>query len=66
MKVLKTVIGPLLKGEHLPQKYREHQLVGEWKGYSECHLAPDWLLIFRRTEEELRLIRTGSHADLFE
>lgn len=65
MAVLKTIIDLLLKGEKLARCHHEHLLTGEWKGYSECHLAPDWLLIFCRTTTELHLVRTGSHADLF-
>jgi mRNA interferase YafQ len=50
----------------LPQNYRPHQLTGEWKGVWECHIEPDWLLIYDVTPDEVILIRTGSHADLFE
>lgn len=43
-----------------------HRLSGDWAGYMECHVAPDWLLIWRATDDgELWLVRTGSHADLF-
>ena len=41
-------------------------LKAEWGGYWECHIAPDWLLIYRTTEQEVLLARTGTHADLFE
>jgi len=50
----------------LEPKHRNHFLKGEWKHYAECHIEPDWLLIYRIVDEELQLARTGSHADLFE
>jgi mRNA interferase YafQ len=50
----------------LPASNRPHRLKGEWKGYSECHVGPDWLLIYKVTDDEVRLARTGTHADLFE
>ena len=49
----------------LPVSYRPHQLSGEWRGVWECHIEPDWLLIYDVTDEEVRLIRTGTHSDLF-
>ncbi len=49
----------------LPSAYRPHALSGEWKGVWECHIEPDWLLIYQVTPAEVLLIRTGSHADLF-
>ena len=52
----------------LPRKYCDHQLTGNWHGYRECHIAPDWLLIYKITHGHvglLRLARTGSHAELF-
>jgi mRNA interferase YafQ len=50
----------------LPEAYRPHKLSGEWKGVWECHIEPDWLLIYDVTPAEVLLIRTGSHSDLFE
>lgn len=55
----------LLQGEIPPQQFKPHTLSGNWRGYWECHIEPDWLLIYRKGEEELTLIRTGSHAQLF-
>ncbi|MDX8524280.1 type II toxin-antitoxin system YafQ family toxin [Mesorhizobium sp. MSK_1335] len=56
----------LLIGEHeLPPIYKDHPLKGEWKGYRDAHIEPDWLLIYRVANEELQLVRTGSHSDLF-
>ena len=49
----------------LPARYRDHALRGNWQGYREFHIEPDWLLIYRVQSDELQLIRTGSHADLF-
>jgi len=63
---LAAVIGKLQLGEALPTANRPHRLKGDWKGYSECHVEPDWLLIYKVTDDEVRLARTGTHADLFE
>ncbi|KER03373.1 type II toxin-antitoxin system YafQ family toxin [Photorhabdus temperata] len=61
---LKT-IELLQTGEPLPERYREHSLAGQYIGYLECHGAPDILLIYQRTNTELKLYRVGSHSDLF-
>lgn len=50
---------------NLPAGYRAHKLSGEWSGVWECHIEPDWLLIYAVTDAEILLIRTGTHADLF-
>ena len=55
----------LQAGKKLERKYKPHPLSGTWSRYMECHIEPDWLLIYQLTEIELRLVRTGSHADLF-
>ena len=65
---LDTVIQTIQKEKDLPKKYRDHELVGNWKGYRECHIDPDWLLIYKVHQNEVRLLRlarTGSHAQLF-
>lgn len=64
---LENVLNILAEGNILPEKYRDHSLTGDWKGFRECHIQPDWLLIYRTNEDRLELIaqRTGSHADLF-
>jgi mRNA interferase YafQ len=49
----------------LPPAYRPHRLSGEWTGVWECHIEPDWLMIYTVTDEEVLLIRTGTHDDLF-
>lgn len=65
VKTLNLVIYKLLKKEGLEAKYRLHELDGNYKNYSECHIKPDLLLIFKLTSEELYLLRLGSHSDLF-
>jgi mRNA interferase YafQ len=62
---LQAVIVMLAAAEPLDERYRDHALVGNWRGFHECHLQPDWLLIYRVEEDELQLARTGSHAELF-
>mgnify|MGYP001813096006 FL=1 len=62
---LKRVLEALVKGEPLAAKHRDHVLVGQYKGTRECHIEPDWLLIYEVGETEIVLIRTGSHSDLF-
>lgn len=49
----------------LPSNNRDHALTGTWKGHRECHVLPDWILIYRIDGDTLTLTRTGSHADLF-
>ncbi|MGA3245835.1 MAG: type II toxin-antitoxin system YafQ family toxin [Bacteroidota bacterium] len=63
---LLQVVSRLASGEKLEPRYRDHSLGGEYLDCSECHVEPDWLLIYTLTAEELVLIRTGSHSDLFE
>lgn len=62
---LEILIETLLKKQQLDAKYHDHKLGGKWQNHRDCHIEPDWLLIYRRTEEELVLERTGSHAELF-
>ena len=64
--LLDDIIRQLSSRETLPEKNREHFLTGEWKGYRECHIQPDWLLIYRIEEGllVLALARTGTHSDL--
>ena len=59
-------VGLLHDERPLPPHYRDHQLAGNWKNYRECHLGGDWLLIYQLAGEFLILVRTGSHAELFE
>ena len=65
LEKLKRVLESLVKGERLAPQYRDHVLVGQYKGTRECHFEPDWLLIYELAESEIVLIRTGSHSDLF-
>ncbi len=67
MAKLKEVIKKLEGEEKLAQNYRPHLLSGNWRDHMECHIEPDWLLIYRidQVYQELILVRTGSHADLF-
>ena len=65
LKLLQDVINVLRIPEELPQKNRNHQLKGNYIGKMECHIAPDWLLIYEIIEGELYLERTGTHSDLF-
>lgn len=62
---LKRVLETLVSGEPLATKYQDHVLVGQYKGTRECHIEPDWLLVYELAETENVLIRTGSHSDLF-
>ena len=49
----------------LPMRYRDHALTGNWRGHRDCHIQPDWLLIYKIDDENLILERTGTHSDLF-
>ena len=60
------IVERLARGEKLEEKHRDHALVGEYGDCRECHIEPDWLLIYRAVTSALILIRTGTHADLFE
>jgi mRNA interferase YafQ len=62
-----TVVQLLALDEPLPKKHNDHPLIGNWIGYRECHIKPDWLLIYKKSEDPRMLIlaRTGSHSELF-
>lgn len=64
-KKLIEVVEILLSGQPLPEKNKDHPLRGSWKGRRDCHIEPDWILIYRTSDDELLLERTGSHSDLF-
>ena len=68
LALLNSIVDRLAQGETLPAKHREHSLTGDYIGFRECHIQPDWLLIYRTEEEALMLflMRTGTHADLFD
>lgn len=65
--LLDDIIRVLTRGESLPEKNRDHALSGNWAGYRECHIQPDWLFVYCIEEDVLvlTLIRTGTHSDLF-
>jgi mRNA interferase YafQ len=65
MAKLREVILLLLEGNPLPARFKDHPLSGEWKLYRDCHIEPDWLLLFKIDEDDLHLVRTGTHSDLF-
>ncbi len=65
MTKLKELISILMSGMDLAEKYRDHALSGTYQGTRDCHIEPDWLLIYELTGENLVLIRTGTHSDLF-
>ena len=66
-RLLEQVIELLAEQKPLPEKFRDHDLTGNYKGCRECHIQPDWLLVYEMNNDELilYLIRTGSHSDLF-
>jgi len=68
LSLLESVIDLLAKGEPLPAEYKDHALIGDLKGFRECHILPDWLLLYRINEGILilTLTRTGTHSDLLE
>jgi len=65
MTRLYEVMKALENEEVLDAKYKEHSLVGNYKGYLECHIEPDWLLIYKIDGRDLYFARTGTHSDLF-
>ena len=62
---LSSLLQMLVQDNPLPDTYRDHELIGNWKGFRECHLKPDLLLIYRYIDDELQLARLGSHNELF-
>ena len=65
MSKLRALIEMLAAGKPLPVQYRDHPLKGEFASFRDCHIEPDWLLIYATTKEDLKLVRTGTHGDLF-
>lgn len=68
LSLLDSVVYMLANGDTLPEKYHDHALKGKFKGFRECHIQPDWLLIYAIDDDRLILVasRTGTHADLFD
>lgn len=65
LEKLKDIVKKLVQDKVLPQKNRDHALIGSWKPSRDCHIEPDWLLIYTADDDSLRLERTGTHSDLF-
>jgi mRNA interferase YafQ len=65
MAKLRRAILLLIEGSPLPARFKGHPLGGDWKHFRECHIEPDWLLIYKIDGEDLHLVRTGTHSDLF-
>lgn len=66
-KLFTEVVNMLANQQPLPTKYRDHALIGDYIGYRECHITPDWLLVYKIQDDKLILLlaRTGTHSDLF-
>jgi mRNA interferase YafQ len=64
--LLREIVTLLANGKKLPEKNRDHALTNDWAGFRECHIAPDWLLVYKKEDDilVLTLTRTGSHSDL--
>ena len=67
LELLDSVVTMLANRETLSEKFKDHNLTGKYAGFRECHIEPDWLLVYRVEEQELLLFltRTGTHSDLF-
>ncbi len=65
MEKIKELIRILIDGKSLPEKYKDHPLVGNWHSFRDAHIEPDWLLIYKIDGDDVRFERTGSHSDLF-
>ena len=65
MSKLRGVLSLLIVGAPLPANLKDHPLTGDWSGYRDCHIEPDWLLLYKIDGNDLILARTGTHADLF-
>jgi mRNA interferase YafQ len=65
MELLKEVVKLLLEGIQLPTKYHDHALSGNLQGNRECHIEANWLLMYKSTDTEIILIKTGSHDDFY-
>ena len=66
LEKLKKIIRSLIAEEYLEPIYRDHKLIGNWIGRRECHIEPNWLLIYKVEENRIIFERTGTHADLFQ
>ncbi len=66
MAKLRNLLTLLIEGGPLPPRCKDHPLSGNWKHYRDCHIETDWLLIYKIEGNDLYLVRTGTHSDLFE
>ena len=66
LSLMSEVVNRLQEGKPLPEKYKDHSLTGNWKGFRDCHIQPDWILVYRVHQDKLLLVlsRTGTHSDL--
>jgi mRNA interferase YafQ len=65
MAKLREVIWLLIEGNPLPARHKDHPLAGDWRHFRDCHIEPNWLLIYKIDGNDLHLTRTGTHSDLF-
>ena len=65
LKKLNEVVELLVKKKPIPEKYRNHKLRGNFGSLWECHITPDWLLVYQKSLDSILLVRTGSHSDIF-
>ncbi len=65
LKIIFEVISILEQEANLDAKYKDHELIGNWSNFRECHIKPDLLLIYKKNVSELQLARIGTHSDLF-
>ena len=65
MEKIRAVMNMIINEQALPAKNRNHKLQGDYIGYWECHIEPDWLLIYKTISDEVFFARTGTHSDLF-
>ena len=64
-ETLKSIMDTLIDAEDIDEQYLTHKLVGDWKGYWECHIKPNWLLIYKQTPTQINFARLGTHQQLF-
>ena len=62
---LRELIFLLVEDDSLPPRYKDHSLSGNWQHHRDCHIEPDWLLLYKIDGDDLHLVRTGTHSDLF-
>lgn len=65
MSKLRVLLESLIKREPLAPRHRDHPLRGTWRGHREAHIEPDWVVVYHVVGDELHLVRTGTHSDLF-